>query len=137
MDEAYTAEKLQREASAAYADASARYEFAVMSGDAEARRAALAALDEAGEQYARAGAAAVQTRRRAMPSFEQVLADPTCQPDLESQILQSILAFAAAKPASAGRPVQNVQVYATTASSVVRTRAVTAGTAARRLTGAA
>lgn len=88
--------------SARYERASAAYEDAVVSGDQERRREALAELDAAGEEYA-----ASMARRLAAPDFLTLLSDLTIQPDPEGRLLASIEEYRNAKPASAGLPVRS------------------------------
>jgi hypothetical protein len=108
MDELLVAEKLHREAAASYERASAKYEVAAMSGDESARQAAERVLLVSGDAYARTAAEMISARKRCAPTFEQLLRDPRTQMDPGSEILASILDYAAAKPASAGLPVPQV-----------------------------
>lgn len=104
MDDATIAAKRHDAAAVEYVAARSAYECAVMGGDADTRRAAQARMDAAASAYVETLTAVVAARKAAVPSFEALLADATTQVDAESLILESIVAYSAAKPASAGRP---------------------------------
>ncbi len=107
-------EENYRSAATEYAEASSRYELAVMSGDRAERAAAQHALEGAGERYAQAMAATVDAAGRLR--LEDALAQPWAQHERTSQILASIVAYEAAQPAAAGA---GVRAFASQASSVV------------------
>jgi hypothetical protein len=104
------AQQLHANAAAAFERATAQFEAAVIRGDRDTIRTAGLDLDAASEQEARAGAALAAARRATAPSFDRLLADPTQQLDARSRILASIVAYATAVPASAGKPLPAVTV---------------------------
>jgi len=101
MDDLRLAEKAHQEALAEYELVTARYEAAVMARDESTRRLLLQELLVAGERYAATVNALVSSRRRVAPSFEELLRDPRTQLDRDGEILESILAYSRAVPASA------------------------------------
>lgn len=130
-----------RSAATEYAEASSRYELAVMSGGIAERAAAQHALERVGERYAQAMAATVDVAGHMR--LEDALAQPWAQHDRTSQILASIVAYEAAQPAAAGAVVR---AFVSQASSVVaqpwtslagRLMGATGGTGAQQLTAGA
>lgn len=111
MDDLRFAEKACHEARAEYELTSARYEAAVMARDVSARRLLQRELLEAGERYATSVNAMVAARRKEAPSFEDLLRDPTTQLDRNGEILQSILAYSNAVPASVSASPTVPQTY--------------------------
>lgn len=119
-DDELTAESRHRAATAEYAAASAEYECAAMSGDETAVAAADLRLAEADRVYGETLAAVVSqdqdrcaararpsgdpARRRALPSFEEMLRHPWAQPDRDGTVLGSIV-YSQAVPQSAGLPL--------------------------------
>ena len=99
-------------AAAEYAAASAAYESALMSHDAVQKSATQERLRAAGDAYARTLKDLVAARRAAVPTFDELLRDSTMQADPGALVLESILAYALAEPASAGRPVSQAPVPA-------------------------
>lgn len=99
-------------AAAEFAEASSEYEAALLSRDRVRRAAADSRLRTANDHFARTLADLVAARRALVPSFEALLHDPAMQPDHDSAVLASIVAYAAAAPASAGSPVRATHVYA-------------------------
>ena len=98
-------------AAAEFAEASSEYEAALLSRDPARRAAADARLQSANGHFAKTLAELVAARRSLVPSFEALLHDPATQPDQESAVLASIVAYAAAAPASAGSPIRAGHVY--------------------------
>jgi hypothetical protein len=86
-----------------HAAATSAFEAALLSGDPDRIAAAREDLRAQQGSYAQARMDAV-AGRRLLPSFEDLLASPTVQADPQSLILASIVAYAAAQPASAAMP---------------------------------
>lgn len=86
------------------AAASADYESALLAGDADRAAKASDSLREANANYANRLVDRVRSERRALPDFEALLSDPTFPADPESLVLASIVAYAAAEPATVSVP---------------------------------
>lgn len=111
MSHADWAQKVYGEAATEYFAATADYEAAHICGagipDSDAERRFRAAAAE----YVAALHALTRARKEQVPSFESLLSDPTVQVDPEGLVLDSIRAYAAAEPASAGSPMRRSRTY--------------------------
>ena len=101
-----TAAKLHEEASSGLLQATAEYEAAVMSGEATERARATERYTAAREEYSASLDQLLKTRRQHSRTFLSALADPSVGCDARSMVLASIVAYAAALPASAGLEVR-------------------------------
>lgn len=110
MNEVEIAQKLYDEAAAAYSEASAAYEAALMSTGAPRTSEVAGRYRRAGDEAARALQALVRARKALAPGFEALLTDPAVQVDPHGEVLDSILSYSSAAPASAGLPV-GAQLY--------------------------
>lgn len=111
MNDVDIAKKLYDEAAAAYAEASAAYEAAMMSTGAPRGSEVAAHYRRAGDESARALQDLVRARKAQVPSFEALLTDPAVQLDPNGEILDSILSYTEAAPASAGMPIAGADIY--------------------------
>lgn len=134
MNDVEIAHKLYDEAAAAYLEASAAYEAALMSTGAPRDSAEALRYRRAGDDSACALQALVRARKAHAPSFEALLTDPAVQVDPHGETLESILSYDAAPPASAGLPVGDANIYQlprrpsrTTSTTRERVTAATAG----------
>jgi hypothetical protein len=100
------AAKLHEEASSAFLEATADYEAAVMSGAAAERSLATERYAAASAEYSATLAQLHKARRLHSRTFLSALADPSVGCDPQSMVLASIVAYAAARPASAGLEVR-------------------------------
>jgi len=111
MNDVDIAKKLYDEAAAAYVGASAAYEAAMMSTGAPRDSEVAAQYRRAGDESAWAMQALVRARKAQAPSFEALLTDPAVQVDPNGEILESILSYTEAPPASAGMPIAGSDIY--------------------------
>jgi len=111
------AAKLHDEASSAFLEATADYEAAVMSGGAKERSLATERYAAASSQYSATLAQLLKARRLHSRTFLNALADPSVGCDPQSMVLASIVAYAAARPASAGLEVRRVSGHLYLASN--------------------
>lgn len=111
MNDVEIAQKFYDEAAAAYVEASAAYEAAMMSTGAPRGSEVACRYRQAGDDSARALQALVRARKAQAPSFEALLTDPAMQIDPHSEILDSIMSYTSAAPASAGMPVAGATIY--------------------------
>ncbi len=91
-------------AAAHRAAASADYESALLAGDSERAAQAREGLRQANADYANRLVDRARAERRALPDFEALLADPTFHADPQAVVLASIVAYAAAEPATVSVP---------------------------------
>src|SRR4051794_22309692 len=105
MSDLDRAEALHDEAASEYLAASSAYEAAVGSGDPERTKRAFEQLKAAEDSYSHTLRDLVSARQRGERTFEALLRDPTSQVDRFAVVLASIVAHAAALPASAGLSV--------------------------------
>lgn len=111
MNDVDFAKKLYEEAAAAYAEASEAYEAAMMSAGAPRDSDVAVRYRDAGDESARALQDLVRARKAQAPSFEALLTDPAVQVDPSGEILDSILSYTEAPPASAGMPIIGADIY--------------------------
>jgi hypothetical protein len=111
MNEVEIAQKLYDEAAAAYAESSAAYEAALMSTGVPRGSEVAERYRRAGDEAAGALQALVRARKALAPGFEALLTDPAVQVDPQGEVLDSILSYSSAAPASAGLPVAGAQLY--------------------------
>lgn len=117
MTDPEMAAKFHEEASSVFLKATADYEAAVMSGEATERSLATERYAAASAEYSATLAQLLKARRLNSRTLVSALADPSVGCDPQSIVLASIVAYAAARPASAGFEVRRVSGHLYLASS--------------------
>jgi hypothetical protein len=93
-------------AAAERAAASADLESALVAGDSARTVKARERLRQANADYADRLVDQTRAERRAFPDFESLLSDPSLQVDPQAAVLASIVAYAAAEPATVSVPTR-------------------------------
>lgn len=114
------AEKAWAEASANYHEVMSQVEAAYMNGQGHTDEVD-AMSRAASARYAEA-LSEVVSARQAIPTFEEMLADPLLQVDPKSEVLASIKEYENALPATAGMPVRRESAHPQRCSGTLGSR---------------